>query len=157
MTQPSTPTIPPSLVPFLAVGSIAVVAGGIAAAVTGPTGWEHGSWVAAFLVLVTGVGQIGLGAGQAALTRGAVTLRRIATEVALLNGGCLLVIAGTLASTPTVVTIGGVALAGALGLLACTPHHHRQQHAWIGHAYTGLLLVLLVSIPIGLTLAWLRA
>ena len=36
---------------FLALGSIAVVGGGIVAAVTGPTDFELGSWVAAYLVL----------------------------------------------------------------------------------------------------------
>jgi hypothetical protein len=39
-------TIPPALGPFLAIGTVAIVAGGITASVTRPTGWDHGSWVA---------------------------------------------------------------------------------------------------------------
>ena len=37
---------------FVAVGSAAIVVGGLVAAVTRPTGFDEGPWVAAFLVLV---------------------------------------------------------------------------------------------------------
>lgn len=147
-----------SFVAFVGAGAVAVVAGGLAAAVTGPTGWEHGSWVAAFLVLVTGVGQIGLGAGQALLADRPPGSRRLAGEVALLNAGSVLVIAGTLAAVPAVVTAGTLALAGALVMFAGTPRRHDPGHdgrrAWPRWAYTGLLAVLLVSSPIGLVLTW---
>ena len=46
--------------------------GGAVAAVSDPFSFEQGSWLAAFLVLVGGVVQIALGAGQAALVGGAV-------------------------------------------------------------------------------------
>ena len=49
--------------PLFTAGGASVVAGGMAAAVTGPMQWGHGSWVAAFLVLVAGAAQIGIGAG----------------------------------------------------------------------------------------------
>ena len=49
---------------FVAAGSSCVVVGGLVAAATGPTGFEDGSWVAAYLVLVGGVAQIALGVGQ---------------------------------------------------------------------------------------------
>ena len=57
-------------VPFAVISSIGIIGGGIAAAVTGPTDWKRGSWVAAFLVLVVGVGQIGIASGQALLACG---------------------------------------------------------------------------------------
>ena len=56
-----------SAMPFVVLGAVSVIAGGLVAAVSAPAGWEHGSWAAAYLVLVTGVAQIGLGAAQAAL------------------------------------------------------------------------------------------
>jgi hypothetical protein len=43
--------------PFLAIGVAAIVAGGLAAAVTGPTGWDHGAWIAASIVLTFALGQ----------------------------------------------------------------------------------------------------
>ncbi|MBS7547854.1 hypothetical protein [Dietzia massiliensis] len=36
---------------FVLVGLTAIIAGGLVAAVTGPTGFDEGSWVAAYLVL----------------------------------------------------------------------------------------------------------
>ena len=63
-----------SIVPMLAAGGVSIVAGGVVAAVTGPTDWDHGSWVAAFLVLVAGVAQLGVGAGQAQLVPVAPTV-----------------------------------------------------------------------------------
>lgn len=57
-----------------------IISGGLVAAVTGPLGLEHGSWSAAYQVLVGGVVQAGLGAAQYAL----VSVRpRAATLVAL--------------------------------------------------------------------------
>jgi hypothetical protein len=150
-------TVPLSLVPFVAPGAAAVIAGGIAAAVTGPTGWERGSWVAAFLVLVVGVGQIGLGAGQAIFAAGPPSRRRIAIQVAMLNVGSLCVLTGTLAAAPGVVTAGGLTFAGALVMFVRTPQRRGDRWAGLSHAYTALLVVLLVSTPIGLALAWFRA
>jgi hypothetical protein len=113
--------------------------------------------VAAFLVLVAGVGQIGLGTGQAAVAAGPPNRRRIASQVALLNSGSLLVLTGTLAAAPGVVTAGVLTFAAALVLFARTPRRRGDQEAWLHHAYTALLLLLLVSTPVGLALAWLRA
>ena len=49
---------------FGVVALICVVAGGLVAAVTGPLHLEHGSWAAAYLVLVGGVAQGALGISQ---------------------------------------------------------------------------------------------
>lgn len=53
---------------LLFTGGISIVAGGLVAAVTGPTNWDRGAWVANFLVLVAGVAQIGIDASQAHLS-----------------------------------------------------------------------------------------
>jgi hypothetical protein len=150
-------TIPPALRPFLGIGTVAIVAGGIAASVTRPIGWDHGSWVAAFLVLVPGVGQIGLGIGQAILAEPPPSPRRLATQVGLVNAAAALVIAGTLTSTPAVVTGGGLALVGALATFGRPPPRRTHRRTWPVRAYTAVLLVLILSTPVGLALAWLRA
>ena len=108
-----------SVLPMLIVGGVGVISGGLVAAITGPTSWQHGSWVAAFLVLVVGVGQIGIASGQALVSTGSallmITLVISTTEVRRADG-------------PRSILV----------------------------LYRTLLLVLLVSIPIGMVLAWVR-
>ncbi len=148
--------VTPAAAPFVAIGCAAVVAGGIAAAVTGPTDWDHGSWVAAFLVLVAGVGQIGLGFGQQLVSAPPPPTRRVVTEVACFNCSAAMVIAGTLLTQPALVTAGGLVLVGALVCFAWAARTS-DAHTWVRRTYAGLLLLLIGSTPIGLAVAWLRA
>jgi hypothetical protein len=145
-------------VPFLVVGSAAVVAGGFVAAVTGPTDFEHGSWLAAFLVLVAGVAQIALGAGQAWLAPQRPSRRVIDAELFGWNVGVAATVIGTLIATPVVTTLGGlvtvVALAVFLG--AARRPGTSPAPAWARVVYLAGLAVLLVSTPVGLVLAWTR-
>ena len=142
--------------PFLLCGSVSVTLGGIAAAVTRPIEWEQGPWVAAFLVLVMGVGQIGLGMGQALLSRETPTRVTVAIECTLWNLGSLAVMVGTIIEAPLLVSLGGLILFAALALLAGTGRATGSQHAWLHRAHRGLVLLLLVSVPIGMTLSWMR-
>lgn len=161
-TRPAVPSIPDAqvqarlllCVPFLVCGGVAIVTGGIAAAVTGPTGWQDGSWVAAYLILVVGVAQIGLGAGQALLSTRTPSLRTIRCEYTLWNGGSLLVIAGTLLAAPSVVTVGGLVIVGVLAILTHTVRTGGSDGGWPLRAFQGLLIVLLVSTTIGIALSW---
>lgn len=146
----------PSLVPFAVVAAAAIVAGGLAAAVAGPTGWSDGSWVAAYLVLVAGVGQAGLGAGQAAFAIGPTPRRRLVAQLATFNGGSLLVLVGTLVSRPEVVTVGCLVFAGALAIFAAGARAGGDQLRG-RRVYAGLLVLLSVSTPIGAALSWIRA
>ncbi|HRW41812.1 MAG TPA: hypothetical protein P5193_09740, partial [Microthrixaceae bacterium] len=77
----------PSARPFVVVGAVAVVAGGAVAAVTRPTGFELGPWLAAFLVLVGGVAQIALGAGQAWVADRVPASATVRSELAVWNVG----------------------------------------------------------------------
>jgi hypothetical protein len=141
--------------PLLAAGAVSIIAGGLAAAVTGPTGWEHGSWVAAFLVLVAGVAQIGLAVAQVELTAIPATARVAAVECALWNAGCLTVIAGTLVSNPVAVAIGSAALVATLAMSSLAVRAP-VRHPRLTLAYRTLIIVLLASIPVGVALAWMR-
>ena len=143
--------------PFLVSGAIAVTTGGVVAAVTGPTGWSDGSWVAAFLVLVTGVGQIGLGVGQALLAPQSPAARAVAVECTLWNLASLAVVAGTIFEAPAFVTVGGIALLGALWLLATNVRTTGSPTGWGLRAYQALLSVLFVSTPVGIALSWIRS
>jgi hypothetical protein len=142
-------------VPLFVVGGVSIVAGGLTAAVTGPTGWQHGPWVAAFLVLVAGVAQVGLGVGQSHLTAKPMSVRSGAGACALWNSGCAVVIAGTLLSSPAVVSLGSAPLVAVLAM-ATTSVGGCARRSHVAVAYLFLLVVLLISVPIGIALAWAR-
>lgn len=144
---------------LIAMGAGAVVLGGLVAAVTGPFGWEHGSWAAAYLVLVVGVAQYAMGRMRPARPR---PDRAGWAQVGAWNLGSLLVIGGTLVTTPLLVDLGSglLVLALVLALRAAWPGQGARRvrsSALVGHAYRAMLLVLAVSIPVGMLLSHLRS
>ena len=143
--------------PLLTAGGLSVIAGGAAAAVTGPTQWSHGSWVAAFLVLVAGVAQLGIGAGQAYLATTTPTATSVAAQCGMWNLGCAMVIAGTLLSSPFTVSVGSVPLVAVLMMsLLALRGRSRTRRSIVLVAYRLLLVVVLASVPIGIALAFAR-
>lgn len=140
---------------FPLVGLCAIVMGGLVAAATGPTGLPGGSWVAAYLVLVAGVAQVGLGAGQALLARVAPSERRRAWQLALYNVGNIAVLGGTLIESVTVVAVGGLLLLLALALFLASVRHS-AAHSWYLAVYRTLLIILGPSVLVGVGLSILR-
>jgi hypothetical protein len=138
-------------------GGASVVAGGMASAVAGPTHWSHGSWVAAFLVLVAGVAQFAIGAGQAHLAQRPPSIRFVRAQCLTWNTGCALVIAGTLVSSPVTVSAGSAPMVAAIvmAVVALRGGPRGQRSADL-LGYRLLLLVVLASTPIGIALAWAR-
>ena len=103
---------------LVALGALGVVLGGLVAAVTGPMDWAKGSWAAAYLVLVVGVAQYVMGRLRAV----DATSDRVGwVQVAGWNLGSLLVIGGTLVTTPLLVDLGSVLLVVALVLALVLP------------------------------------
>lgn len=142
--------------PFAWLGSASILAGGVVAAVSRPTGFEQGPWVAAFLVLVAGVAQLSLGVGQAALASASPTPLVVIAELALWNLGCVLTIVGTLAAAPVLTTIGGVAVIAALVVFLWSVLTNGSAGGWLRIGYLTVLWFVLASTPVGLLLAWLR-
>ncbi|HEY8473153.1 MAG TPA: hypothetical protein VIL37_11050 [Natronosporangium sp.] len=133
------------------LGAGCVVLGGLVAAVTRPLQLTDGSWAAAYLVLVCGVAQYVMGR---VLGLPAVPGKPGWSLVAVWNLGNLAVIAGTLLEVPAIVDAGAVLLVAALGLAWLAGRAVPRPVGWL---YRGMLLVLLVSIPVGVVLAHLRA
>jgi hypothetical protein len=140
-------------VPFAAVGAACVVAGGLVAAATAPAPSEHGSWAAAYLVLVAGVTQVALGVGQALLAPRPPSRRVVTGEITAWNAGNVAVLAGTLLGVAPLVDAGGALLVVALALLTLGVRHQGGRRGWGLRLYRLLIAVVLVSIPIGLLLA----
>ncbi len=138
-----------------AFGVACVVAGGLVAAVTGPLALTQGSWLAAYLVLVCGVGLCVL-SRQDALVR--ATSRERAhpwVRPTAWTVGNTLVVLGVLASRPLVTDAGGALLLGGLVLAASeTRGAGRRGPAVVVRVVYGILAT---SVPIGLTLAHLRS
>lgn len=132
-----------------------VIAGGLVAAVTGPLHLTKGSWLSAYLVLVAGVA-LGLLARQPRIIEAPTPPPgRGWAVIWLWIAGNALVVIGALASAPILTDIGGVALAVVLVLaLIATRSARRTALAWVLRA---AYVILIVSIPVGLTLTHLRS
>lgn len=139
--------------PFAVVGTACVIAGGLVAAATAPAPSEHGSWAAAYLVLVAGVTQVALGVGQALLAHVPPPLRVVLGEFVAWNAGNAAVLAGTLAGVVPVVDAGGILLVVALVLWASGVRGAGPHSRWGLRLYRMLVGLMLVSIPVGLFLA----
>lgn len=137
------------------LGVCFVITGGLVAAVTGPLDLERGSWLAAYSVLVCGVAQCALAVGHTVTGAPAPTSQLSWIRLAGWNLGNLLVIVGALLRVPILVDIGAVPLVIALVLSFRSTRHAGRRTPAMG--YRLVLLVLIVSIPIGVTLSHARA
>jgi len=142
---------------FVVVGSACTIAGGLLAAVSRPTGFAAGVWVAAYLVLIAGVAQIALGAGQAMLAQPPPERKWTRGELAGWNLGGAAVVAGTLTGMPMLTTLGTAAVIVAIARFLFgvrTPRHTR--HRWYLMEYRAVAVIVLISAPVGVALAWIR-
>lgn len=153
MTSTGTPVSPrsawahPISRPFMVLGTLGVVGGGLLSAITAAGPSYHASWAVAYLVLVVGVAQITLGVAQASLTSGSVRVRIIAWEAICWNLGNAVVLGGTLASVPALLYAGIILLLAALILLAAAIRHGR--HGILFAATWVVIIILLLSMPVG--------
>ncbi|AZI57613.1 hypothetical protein EH165_05040 [Nakamurella antarctica] len=141
------------------IGWCCIILGGLVAAVTSPLALEHGSWLAAYLVLVAGLAQYVMGAVRRLYRHEAGTQRGGWAQAGAWNLGNVGVITGVLVSAPLLVDLGSVLLVIALAIALRAdwgrPDSPRQVTV-VDWTYRTLLLVLAVSIPIGIVLAHLR-
>lgn len=143
--------------PMAIVGVLCVIAGGLLPAVTASVITRELAWLSAFLVLVAGVAAVALGFGQAFL--GAHVPRGILVyaELVVYFAGNALVITGSLSGFPILTDVGGGLLVLALVGFVWGARGARGPRTWALYAYRAVIVILLVSIPIGLVLAHLRA
>lgn len=150
----------------LRISELSIVAGGLVAAVTSPLELEHGSWAAAYLVLVGGVAQNAMNRAPDALGYPSTSVARDWSIVASWNVGNAAVLAGTFLETPWIVTAGAVPLVGGLVLAwsATTGDAHPDpapaarapRRRALRTAYQLGLAALAVSLPIGVVLSQMR-
>lgn len=148
---------------MIILGYGCIIAGGLVAAVTGPLALADGSWLAAYLVLVGGIAQLGLGWVPGILARSDAGDPGGWIPAVAWNLGNALVITGTLSGHPLGVDAGSVLLIVALLMALMQLRGWRQSGMTqpaavrlLGWAYAAVLLLLVVSIPVGIVLAHLR-
>ncbi len=144
-------SFPPGIVPFASLGLAAVIAGGLIAAATAHAPSETLVWLVAYLVLIVGVAQIALGVGQYWLAGRAPARTRLWVEFAAFNLGNAGVIVGTLIDVAPLVDAGGVLVVVAL-ILFLMGGRGASRGGGLRHLYRILILLLLISVPIGLLL-----
>lgn len=152
MTESLTPELR-STIAFVVCGGSLIVAGGVVAAVNSAAPFAHGSWLAAYLVLVGGTAQILLAGGRAALVSGADRPGGLRLRLLLWNFGSLAVPAGVLADTAGWVTAGSVALLLALALFAQAGLTAGRARRRGRIAYLALVVGLAASVVVGSALA----
>ncbi|MGH3399325.1 MAG: hypothetical protein ACRDPO_32025 [Streptosporangiaceae bacterium] len=145
------------MLPFAVLGTACIVLGGLVSAAIAPAPTEHGAWAAAYLVLVGGVAQVALGAGQALLAPAAPPRRAAYSEMIGWNTGNVAVLTGTLLGFTWLADIGGAVLVVSLALVIRQMRGTVRRPAWPLYLYRGLVALVLVSIPVGLVLAEFRS
>lgn len=129
--------------------------GGLASAATAMHPTEHTAWAVAYLVLVGGVAQVGLGGAQLLLAPPDRSGRGVTAELACWNVGNAAVLAGVLAAVNALVDLGGALLVAALVLavLGVRGAPGVGAHRGLLHGFRALVVLLALSIPAGLLLA----
>lgn len=140
---------------LIVAGTGCVVLGGLVAAVTGPLDLPKGSWLAAYLVLVCGVGTRAIGTVQTGPGGSATSAGRGRAQLACWGVGNAAVIVGSLVAEPIVVDAGVPLLVVALAIALLDSRGRRMGRLgrW---TYRALLGALLIGAPIGAVLAHLR-
>lgn len=136
--------------PFAIAGATAVVAGGaLAAAIAAPSPTRHGVWAVAYLVLVLGVGQLMLGAGQALLAADPLTPGLAAATAAAFNVSGVVIVLGVVTDRIVAFDVGAALLLVVLAWLFYVVRRS-ARHGWALLAYRLFIAALIVSIPIGM-------
>lgn len=99
---------------FTAAAGAMIVVGGLVAAINSAAPFAHGSWLAAYLVLVGGVAQLLLGVGCLGLPAPRLSARLRRTQLGLWNVGNAAVAGGVLGDVVGLVVAGSLVLLGAL-------------------------------------------
>lgn len=147
--------------PWLGLGTLTVVAGGLLAAVVAHDPTQKPVWASAYLVLVAGLGQVALALGRTLLAPRPAGPGVVARDFVIFMLGNAGVLIGTLSDVLWLVDVGGILLVLALGLMVwgvrpqAVSSPGRRSAWWVGllWVYRVLVVVLLVSIPVGLLLA----
>jgi len=142
-----------SAIPFLALGGISLILGGVVSAASAGSPSYTSAWAVAYLVLVGGLAQLVLGIGQAELASKRLPAGLLAAEAVLLNFSTVAVLLGTILAAPALTYAGAGLLLVTLVAFIWAVRGASQHLPWLLWAFRIMVVVLLVSAPIGLVIA----
>lgn len=134
---------------FAASAGALIVAGGLVAAVNSASPFAHGSWLAAYLVLVGGAAQVALGLAPVALPVAPPSSRLVRAQLVLWNSGALIVPAGVLGDSLALVATGSASLLAALCCFVAGARPTGAAGPGGVFAYRALAVVLGISVVVG--------
>lgn len=143
-----------SAMPWLVTSALAVLAGGLTAAVVAHAPTQPLVWMSAYLVLVAGLGQAGLGVGQAMLSTRLASRRFVAVQWVVLNAANAGVVAGTLLGQAWLVATGITGFVLALAMFLRGVHGNRG--GWQVQLFRAMVALLTVSAMVGMALSLFR-
>jgi hypothetical protein len=138
---------------FAGTAVLLIVAGGLVAAVNSAAPFAHGSWLAAYLVLVGGVAQLALGAGRLVLPAPMRSTRLTRAQLVLWNVGGAAVAVGVLSDVAAIVVAGSAVVLAALAAFAWGGGQSRPGARGRVLLYRSVILVLAISVAVGSALA----
>lgn len=141
-----------SAIPFLVLGTAAIVFGGLFSAATARSATYHSAWFVAYLVLIVGLAQVVLGIGQWWLASKPLGIATVIAELVFFNLGNAGVIVGTLLSASYWVDAGSAWFVVALALFGWKVWSPRCRGVALW-SYWALMVVLFVSVLVGIYFA----
>src|SRR6185312_5665535 len=139
--------------PFIVIGSLGILAGGLLSAISAASPSYLASWAVAYLVLVVGAAQLVLGLGQDRLAAGDVAPGTISAELLAFNLANIAVLAGSLFAVVTLTWVGAALIIVAMALFIWAVRGSTSEHRGLLWLYRMVVVVLLISAPIGIVLA----
>ncbi|WP_372697502.1 hypothetical protein [Arthrobacter sp. JSM 101049] len=139
--------------PFIVIGSLGVLAGGLLSAISAASPSYLASWAVAYLVLVVGAAQLVLGLGQDRLAAGEVAPGVISAELLAFNLANIAVLAGSLFAVVALTWLGAALIIVSMALFIWAVRGSTSEHRGLLWLYRVVVVVLLVSAPIGIVLA----
>ena len=146
-----------SAIPFLILGGVSVITGGAVSAAAALAPSYTAAWAVAYIVLVAGVAQLVLGLGQAQLAPHQPSGRVVAFEAVAFNLAHVAVLLGTIAGTAWVVDIGAGLVVLALALFIWSVRGASGGNRWLLYGFRLMILIVLITTPIGVAIAHLKA
>lgn len=146
-----------SAVPFVILGTLSLLVGGLLSAVSAAAPSYTAAWAVAYLVLVGGVVQLALGIGQARLAPTAPSAAVIAAQAVAFNAANAAVLAGTAIGMAWLVDAGAAVLVTALALFVWGVRGATAGNRWLLYGFRLVVVIVLVSAPIGLIIAHSKA
>jgi putative Mn2+ efflux pump MntP len=153
---PTLKNVQRSAIPFLILGGVSVIVGGLLSAAAAPAPSYTASWAVAYIVLVAGVAQLVLGLGQARLAPHQPSARVVAVEAIAFNLAHVAVLLGTVIGSPWIVDVGAALIVVALGLFIWSVRGVSTGSRWVLYGFRAVILIVLITTPIGVILAHLK-